>query len=791
MVEMAATLNKAGESFARSLIGKGQVDKSSAWSFSAEDGNKLLGPNGDDWANYGKHHLGIHADQPEETKAHYGYPFAKDNNVYRGGVIAVKQRAAAQGDTAIENAAADLLDSIDKKKEEGYWKFLNQTDESVEVLIYDQIGAGYFSEGIEAKEFVENLRSKGDALKNITLRIDSPGGSIFEGLAIYNYLSQHPAMKTVFVDGLAASIASVIAMAGNKVIMPESSTMIVHDPTGFTVGNADEMRKMADTLDKLKESIVSAYASKTGLGKKEIRAMMTNETWMNGDDALDKGFCDEVIKNKKPCKIKDSYDLSMFQYQNKVDFDKGIKKVYNVDNKVGGAPIVETMGTIIDQIRTDPIVVELVKTEPKKMEGINKMDAKERMKEILAIGEKYNCMKMATDFLQGDGTTEEFQGLVLEKLFDAKKIEPSTTPAIGMGLKEISQYSLVKAIRAHVEQTWGRENSLEHECSDAVAKKMKKPAQGFYLPWDVQDYRSLRNDLTVSPGTAGGYTVGTTLLPAEFVDVLRNALLLVRLGARTLTGLIGDVAIPTRTSGATSYWVAEGVAPTEGANVFGQTTLTPHTCGGFVDISRKLLIQSSLDVESLVRDDLARSIAEAIETVAINGGGSNEPRGILQVADTTTVAMDTNGAAPTFAKICDLWALIAVANADTNGAFLTNTQVVKKLLQTLKVPTYGQEYVIGGFPDNNNMADLHKKPCGVSNLVPHTLVKNSSGAVCSALIYGNFSDLIIAMWGAVDILVDPYTYSSSGTVRVRALQDADVALRRIASFGAIADITTT
>jgi len=158
---------------------------------------------------------------------------------------------------------------------------------NAEIMIYDEIGAW----GISAKQFAADLKGLG-TVRNIDLRINSPGGSVFDGMAIYNLIKQHEAQVTVYVDGLAASMASVIAMAGDIVVAPANSLMMVHNPWTLAIGDAKELRDNADLLDKIRTAMVSAYTSKTGLGEEEIILLMDEETWLTGEEAVEKGFAD-------------------------------------------------------------------------------------------------------------------------------------------------------------------------------------------------------------------------------------------------------------------------------------------------------------------------------------------------------------------------------------------------------------------------------------------------------------------------------------------------------------------
>ena len=158
-----------------------------------------------------------------------------------------------------------------------------------DIYIYDEIGFW----GVTAKQFISDLNALGD-ITHINLHINSPGGDVFEGIAIFNALKTHGASITVYVDGVAASMASVIAMVGNPVIMPENTFMMIHKPFGFTGGDAEDMRTYADLLDRVEAVLLPAYAQKTGKTTDEIAAMLADETWMSGAECLAQGFADQV-----------------------------------------------------------------------------------------------------------------------------------------------------------------------------------------------------------------------------------------------------------------------------------------------------------------------------------------------------------------------------------------------------------------------------------------------------------------------------------------------------------------
>jgi ATP-dependent protease ClpP protease subunit len=174
------------------------------------------------------------------------------------------------------------------------WTIKAKNEHEAEILMYDYIG-GYDDECVRqsAKNFIDKLKALGN-VSEITLRINSGGGDVFEAQAIYSYLKTHKARKTVRIDGLAASAASFVAMSGDKIVMPANALMMIHNPATVAWGEAGDMRKAAEFLDKVRDAIAAVYRAKTGLDHDKIVSMMDEETWMTADEALSSGFCDET-----------------------------------------------------------------------------------------------------------------------------------------------------------------------------------------------------------------------------------------------------------------------------------------------------------------------------------------------------------------------------------------------------------------------------------------------------------------------------------------------------------------
>lgn len=176
-----------------------------------------------------------------------------------------------------------------------FWRFSNSADgESAELFLYGVISEySWWDDDVTPKQFNDDLAALGD-VKSIKLRINSPGGDVFAAAAIHNALKNHKAKVTTYVDGLAASAASVVAMAGDVVVMPKTAMMMIHNPSAMVWGDARDMRATADVLDKVRDSIIAAYEGKTGKTRSELINLLNSETWMTAQDALDMGFADEI-----------------------------------------------------------------------------------------------------------------------------------------------------------------------------------------------------------------------------------------------------------------------------------------------------------------------------------------------------------------------------------------------------------------------------------------------------------------------------------------------------------------
>jgi HK97 family phage major capsid protein len=348
---------------------------------------------------------------------------------------------------------------------------------------------------------------------------------------------------------------------------------------------------------------------------------------------------------------------------------------------------------------------------------------------------------------------------------------------------ELRSFSLVRAIAAQA-GIGGVDAGRERELSAEIARRAGRPFQGIAVPMSVFHQQIEQRVLTTTApaGGPGSNLIQTDLAGGQFIDRLRAALVVRRLGARVLTGLQGNLDIPALKASGTTGWVAENTALTPSDHEFRKVSMTPKHCGAITELSRNMLQQPSLDVENLARADFAQILADAVDRAAISGSGSGaEPRGILNVSGIGSV---TTGGTPTWANILEFIEDVETANSD-GTAFLTHPKVVKKLRSTLKEDgDAAAGYLMEG-PDS-----LAGYTCARTTNIPTTLgtAPNNNRA---AMIFGNWSDLVLGYWSELDVLVNPYeaTAYSKGNVQVRAMLTMDIAVRHAVSFTAATDIT--
>jgi len=341
--------------------------------------------------------------------------------------------------------------------------------------------------------------------------------------------------------------------------------------------------------------------------------------------------------------------------------------------------------------------------------------------------------------------------------------EKKTTPA---------DYSFQKAIREMVFNN-GVLTGLEAEMHQE-ARRENPGIKGIGIPSFVLNRDALAADSST--------VVATNTV--DFIDALRAKLVVVQAGARLMSGLTGNISIPRLTGGSVT-WPGETGDTSDFGAVFDAVTMSPKRATAYQALSKQLLLQSTYDVEQIIRGDMVRAIALAVDDAAIEGGATGMPTGILMTSGIGEVKCDaTTGAAIAWQDIIDLEKEVAVDNADMGSlAFLTNPKVRGKLKDT----SVGQDQRMIWSENGNSLMGY---PAFVTTQVPSDLEATTTTG-CSAVIFGNFSDLILGQWGGLDITVDPYTAAKSAQVKVYIDSFWDVAVRHAQSFAAIKDAITT
>lgn len=376
--------------------------------------------------------------------------------------------------------------------------------------------------------------------------------------------------------------------------------------------------------------------------------------------------------------------------------------------------------------------------------------------------------RLVEEALQSGISARAFQRKLCEELFPAPR-PLRTGERVEMSARDADRYSFIRAIRCAAEQKF---DGLEGEMHREAVRGMAEAPSGFIIPWGALTHRSMVTAERFM--SAGGHTEGGALVETQlgsFIDILRNRMHVAALGATQIGGLVGNLQYPRQTGSATAQWVAEGQAPDESQMEMGDLNLVPHCVSGFTTLSKQLLMQSSQDIEGLVRRDLAAVIALAVDAAAIAGTGVlGQPCGILNTSGiNSTVSF---GGTAEWADIVQFETGVEVDNAEgARMGFLTTPTVKGKWRTILKDNVAGAGYLWG---DDNRVGGYRAES---TNQVPDNKV-----------IFGDWAQLLIAMWATgVDLVVDPYTLAPERKVRVVASMHIDTALRHPQAFNVSSD----
>lgn len=440
------------------------------------------------------------------------------------------------------------------------------------------------------------------------------------------------------------------------------------------------------------------------------------------------------------------------------------RKTMTVETEAAAGAVAETKTeTRAAQPRQGPSALELEKARTRGIENLCKASAIDDNIRDHWVGQGLSL----------DEVSDEILAIVQER---GKRNEGKTAAALGLSDKETQRFSLFNAIRAVADKNWTHAG-FELECSREIAKRLNKitDPNKFYVPVEVQQ-RSLpgkgRRDLSVGTSSAGGYLVETA--NQSFIELMRNRSVVYSMGARRLAGLVGSVTVPKQTGAATAVWLSsETATATESAQTFGQMALTPKSVGAYTEISRQLMLQSSPDAEGIVTSDLAAVCALAIDVGALRGSGaSGEPQGIVGTSGVGSVT----GTSLAAAGILEFQSDVAAGNLlSGNFGYVTTPAVAALLMARPELPSTGTTRLWTG-------SMLEGQLFGMRAM--------SSAQMSSAtMLGGDFSQVVIAEWGVLEVEVNPYANFQAGIIGVRAMVSIDVGVRYGGAFSYASSIT--
>ena len=461
-------------------------------------------------------------------------------------------------------------------------------------------------------------------------------------------------------------------------------------------------------------------------------------------------------------------------------------------DEAGAEPAEPSTQIIIQENKPVEIPTELLEAE------------RSRTASLIALGDKHALKKDLVQQWIANGVdlqSARSQVLDLIQSQSAQKDQVAPLNPLGLSNREKESYSIARALHNRLQLMEGKApaQGLELEVHRAIEAKLGRPTEGIYVPardlnWglNTRGYYGQRDTMQTGQDTLGGNLVDTELRSSEFIDALRNRAMISRLGARMLSGLQGNLDIPRQSGVTTTYWVAEGGTITESNLTIDLISMRPRDLTCLTSVTRRMLMQGSLDVEALIRFDMLQQMALGIDLAAISGTGiSNQPLGILNYPGVNSVAIGANGGAPAWSHLVQLETEIAVDNADDGTCYyLTNARTRGKLKTTAKVT--GQDvFLWTDSPTEKGMGMVNGYGAAVSNQVPSNGTKGS-GSSLSSIIFGDFSQLLIGEWGVLEIMPNPYGQGyPSGSVQIRTMVTVDVVPRRPQYFAVITDVVTT
>lgn len=405
--------------------------------------------------------------------------------------------------------------------------------------------------------------------------------------------------------------------------------------------------------------------------------------------------------------------------------------------------------------------------------------ARDHVAQILEIGEKYEVMDLAREAITNAMPYDKFMQKAVDTYFERKQKELETLEAgkeepitaIGLSANETRRYSISRALNAVLENNW-KGAEFELECSRQIEKTLDRQARGVFIPHEVQvraysKKPDIQREMTTGGAGTGAEVVGTRHSPENFIEQLRVMVVAIAAGARMLPGLRQNLDIPKKTSGATFAWLAEGGTVTLSDLGTGNLLLSPKTVAGGVQATRRMVKQSLPAIDDLIMQDLVEGAAEAIDLGILQGTGlTNQPTGVFNTSGVNTQTVVAAGN-PTLAEAVGFRSAVATDNA-LRGAlsFITTSAVVGNMMLRA-LDTGSGRFLID--------------PVTRSGLLGYPY-RETNALTASRILFGNWNEVLVGMWGVLDLRPDPYTAAASDAIIIRAFQDVDVGVRHAESF---------
>jgi len=603
----------------------------------------------------------------------------------------------------------------------------NKANQTAEILIYEDIGEGWFTSGVTAQGFMQDLKALGD-IKTLDIRINSNGGSVFDGVAIYNALKRHTAYKNVYVDGIAASIASIIAMAGDSVTMGEGTFMMIHKASGLSVGNAADMRATADILEGIDQQLVDIYATRTGLDADDISAMMDAETWMNADDAIAKGFANEV---GPALRIAAHANSSVF---------------HNIPAALAPAALTNSNSGPSNVPNTPAAPAAVVPSTPRKETAMNTMAelkarASDHQMSAAAIREKANAEK--------------------RELTNAEReVMQSHLDAFDTVQHDIELQARLESSEEFLNQSAGRKVHPDGLVNTRLSTAGEKAKNGFNhfgefiksvkdasISGGKLDPRLVANAATTfgseGVGADGGFAVPPewrseimALVSPE--DSLLNMTDQLPVTGNSITFPIDETTSHQSTGGILAYWDSEAAAMTASKPSLKDLTVKTSRLTALVPVTEELMEDASA-MGAYVQRKAGEKMNFKVTDAIISGTGVGQPLGIVNAPCLVTVAKLGSQANDTVkgGNLVDMMARMPAASYQ-NAVWLINQDVLPQIMGSGVVVTDAAGTTAQG------IGGIWMAPNGLSQTPYGTILGRPIVVTeaCSAL--GDVGDIILA-----------------------------------------------